>query len=200
VTTTLVLVRHGEIVRPMDTSNFDSAPLSANGRRQVEALARAWPTEAPGALVASPLLRARQTAEVLADHFRLPVVLRPCLTEWTADPSGIPQPEYMALERRAWADLDWVPPSGESLAMAGSRAEACVQEIAAECPGRTVAAVGHGTLFSLLTSRLRGRRPTEAYKASIGFAHAAILSAGSELRLVRDFAACGAPEPSSKAL
>ena len=38
MTGTLVLVRHGEIVRPAHTSNFDRAPLSEDGESQMRAL------------------------------------------------------------------------------------------------------------------------------------------------------------------
>lgn len=112
---------------------------------------------------------------------------RPCLKEWTPDESDLPQDEFKALERRCWADLDFVPPSKESLAHAAARGGHCLRDIAAGLDDTTVAIVAHGTLFSLITAPLRGERPTEAYKNSIGFAAAAILEAASELRLVREF-------------
>jgi len=191
--TTLVLVRHGEIVRPTDTSNFDPAHLSPRGRAQLEALAVAWPTDPPDVLYASPLPRAIESSQILGRAFGLPTIIKPCLREWAADTSGIPQPAYVALEKRAWADLDFVPPSGESLAMAARRARDCVTAIAVNHRGNRVAVVGHGTLFSLLTAALKRERPTEAYKASVGFSHAAIVSHASRLRLVKDFAAYGRP-------
>ena len=36
---TLVMIRHGAIVRPTDTSNFDRAPLSSEGWQQMNRLA-----------------------------------------------------------------------------------------------------------------------------------------------------------------
>jgi broad specificity phosphatase PhoE len=109
------------------------------------------------------------------------------LREWSANDSGIPQDEYKAAERKAWADFDLVPPSHESLAQAAMRARRCLEEIAEATDGSTAAVVGHGTLFSLVTASLKGDRPTEAYKDSIGFAAAAILESGSGLRLIQDF-------------
>lgn len=184
---TLVLVRHGEIVRPPYTSNFDRAPLSERGDRQIRELARAWPVDRPAALFASPLRRAIESAIVLSEEFSLKLSKRACLKEWTPDESGIPQDEYKALERTCWADLDYVPPSKESLSQAALRGRRCVESIAAEIDGRTAVVVGHGTLFSLVTAALKGERPTEAYKESIGFGCAAIVAAGSELHLTSDF-------------
>lgn len=187
----LVLVRHGEIVRPLDTSNFDRAPLSDRGVRQMRALAASWPADPPERVYASALRRSIESALVLSEAFRKNMLKRACLREWSPDESGISQPEYLALEQRAWADTDWVPPSGESLSMAAVRGRACLEEIAEESEGQTVAVVGHGTLFSLAISSLRAVPPQAAYKSSIGFAHAALLEAGSSLRIVRDFQGYG---------
>jgi broad specificity phosphatase PhoE len=191
VTATLVLVRHGEIIRPPYTSNFDRAPLSERGERQIRGLARAWPSDHPSAVFASPLRRSIESAIILSGEFGLSISKRPCLKEWSADESGIPQPEYAALEKKAWADLDFIPPSKESLAQAAERSRHCLQSIANLDAGGTVAVAGHGTLFSLVTASLKGERPSEAYKNSIGFAAAAIVEAGSDLRLVSDFRTYG---------
>ncbi len=188
---TLVLVRHGEIIRPPYTSNFDRAPLSELGEEQIRGLARAWPVDRPSAVFASTLRRSIESAIILANAFGLSISKRPCLKEWSADESAIPQPEYAALEKRAWADLDFVPPSKESLTQAAIRGGRCLRDIAGSGDGRIVAVVGHGTLFSLVTAALKGERPSEDYKNSIRFASAAIVEAGSDLRLVSDFRSYG---------
>jgi broad specificity phosphatase PhoE len=164
------------------------------------ALAAAWPEDRPTALYASPLLRAMESAELLADAFRLPIVVRPCLREWAPDVTGIPQPDYEALEAQAWDDLTFVPPSGESLEMAARRGRACLESIAAHHEEDSIGVVGHGTLFSLLTAPLQARRPSPAYKASIGFAHTATVRAGSALALARDFGPPGVTPRDSKPL
>jgi len=191
VTATLVLVRHGEIVRPLYTSNFDRAPLSRRGEEQIRGLAGAWPVSRPTAVFASPLRRSVESAIILADAFGLSISKRPCLKEWSADESGIPQPEYAALEKKAWADQHYVPPSKESLAQAAVRGTRCLESIAQSSDSQTVAIAGHGTLFSLVTASLKGEPPSEAYKNSIGFAAAAIVEGGSGLRLVSDFRTYG---------
>ena len=194
MTARLVLVRHGEIVRPANTSNFDRAPLSERGESQIWALSRAWPVDRPTAVFASPLRRSLESAILLGQAFGLSFSKRPCLKEWAPDESGIPQAEYAALETRVWADFAFLPPSKESLGQAAVRATRCLEGIGRVVDGATAAVVGHGTLFSLVTAALKGERPTEAYKGSIGFASAAILEASSSLRLVRDFRTYGDPE------
>ncbi len=169
---TLVLVRHGEIVRPLYTSNFDRAALSTYGETQIRALARSWPATRPSAVYTSPLRRGVESAQVLANAFGRSIAKRLCLREWSADDSGIPQDEYKALERKAWADFEFVPPGRESLSQAATRARQCLEGIAEATEGSTA---------------VKGDRPTEAYKDSIGFAAAAIVESGSGLRLIQDF-------------
>ena len=168
-------------------SNFDRAPLSRRGEEQVRSLAGAWPVGRPAAIFASPLRRSIESAIILADAFGLSMSKRPCLKEWSADESGIPQPEYAALEKKAWADQDFIPPSKESLAQAAVRGTRCLESIAKSNDGQTVVVAGHGMLFSLVTASLKGERPSEAYKNSIGFGAAALVEAGSGLRLISDF-------------
>jgi len=183
----LVLIRHGEIVRPKDTSNFDRAPLSSEGWRQMNRVATEWPFAKPTGVYSSDLLRSVQSATILQTLFHIPLEKRECLREWTADPADLAQPAYMDLERKAWRDLDWVPPGGESLVMAGVRALRCLDAIAARHHGDTIAVVGHGALLSQFTSRLKKQLPTEAYKNSIPFAGVAVVAHGDAWRLVSDF-------------
>ena len=184
----LVLIRHGAIVRPTDTSNFDRAPLSSEGWRQMNSLVSAWLAEKPLAVYCSDLLRSIQSGTILQTAFHVPLIRRECLREWTADPSDLPQNDYMALERRAWQDFHWIPPSGESLAMAGERIARCLEGIALAHRGETVGVVGHGTVFSHFTTALRGDVPTERYKNSIPNACYAIVAHGDSWRLISDFA------------
>ncbi len=184
---TLVLIRHGAIVRPTDTSNFDRAPLSSEGWQQMNRLAAEWPIEKPAIVYSSDLLRAVQSATILQTAWHVPLVRRECLREWTADPADLKQEVYMALEHRAWRDREWVPPGGESLSMAGERITRCLDDIARLHYGQTAAVVGHGTLFTQFTARLKGERPTEACKNSVPNAGFAVVAHGDAWRLVSDF-------------
>ena len=68
----LTLVRHG---RPDegDTARPHDPPLRADGRRQAQAVAALLAGEGVTRVVASPLLRAHQTALPLAERLGLPV-------------------------------------------------------------------------------------------------------------------------------
>ncbi len=68
----LILIRHG---RPNedDADAPHDPPLNAHGRRQAQAAARLLETEGLTRIVASPLRRARQTAESLAERLGLSI-------------------------------------------------------------------------------------------------------------------------------
>lgn len=71
-------LRHGEAVRKEEWNGGEAErPLSAAGaaRMEREAASLASLRIAPVALLASPLLRARQTAEIVARHLRPPVAV-----------------------------------------------------------------------------------------------------------------------------
>lgn len=66
----LILVRHG---RPDESRGERDPSLNANGWRQARAVARQLAGEGVTRIVASPLQRARDTAQPLADALALPV-------------------------------------------------------------------------------------------------------------------------------
>ncbi|MDU0968079.1 MAG: histidine phosphatase family protein [Actinomycetaceae bacterium] len=76
----LILVRHGQtssnIIDALDT-DFPGAPLNARGKAQAAGIPAEWERlgiGAPDAIIASPLVRTRQTARPLARHFGLPIL------------------------------------------------------------------------------------------------------------------------------
>src|SRR5690348_15220277 len=80
----IVGIRHGEVWNP-DGIVYGRLPrygLSARGRAQAAELAGALAREPIRAVSASPLLRARQTAAILAEPHGLKVRVDRRLTEW----------------------------------------------------------------------------------------------------------------------
>ncbi|HWP33955.1 MAG TPA: histidine phosphatase family protein, partial [Thermodesulfobacteriota bacterium] len=73
----LFLIRHGETSwnRRQRCQGVSDVPLSAAGRWQAAALAAVLAEEPLVAVYASPLVRARATAEAIAAPHRLPVRL-----------------------------------------------------------------------------------------------------------------------------
>ena len=105
-TVQLHLLRHAHAGDPAKWQGPDDLrPLSAKGRHQAEALGRHL--DGVGLsfdlLVSSPLVRARQTAELVAERLALPVVVDGRLAAGRAWPRSRPSwPTTAILVGRSW--------------------------------------------------------------------------------------------------
>ncbi len=140
MTTTILLVRHGE--------TFDNARqimqgqtqgcLNETGREQARQVAQRLAQEPVDVVVASDLQRAVQTAEIIAQSHGLTVVTTPLLRE--RDWGGFTGRFIPDLKGEVWPDdIE----SEEALLM---RARSFILYITATYPGKKVVAVGHGII------------------------------------------------------
>ena len=157
MTTHLYLIRHGEAitnVEPIIGGMRGDTGLSPLGVRQAEALRdRLTATHeiAADSLIASTLPRARQTAEIIAPAFALPIV-------WEDDVQEMRVGEADGLRLEEFARRYGVPdfardpyrplaPGGESWAQFLLRIGATLHRIADAHDGKTVAIVCHGGII-----------------------------------------------------
>lgn len=163
-TARLLLVRHGETEWHAENryAGISDIALTPEGREQGAALAR-WAAEAGvSAVVASPLGRARHTAEPAANALGLPLEVVPGLREmdfgWgegrTIAEMAAEDPEAV---RRFREDADsGLFPGAEPLAAVAARATAALRELAVRHPGGTVLVVAHSTLLRIALCALLG--------------------------------------------
>jgi len=148
--TTICLVRHGT-TPTTGTVLPGRAPglsLSDRGRQEAEAAAeRLSALRRVGAIYASPLERAQETAAPIARRLDLPVKTEPGLLEcdfgtWTgADLKTLAKlPAWTTVQR--WPS-GWRFPDGESFGEMQLRLSGCLASIVARHPGETVVAVSH---------------------------------------------------------
>jgi probable phosphoglycerate mutase len=160
--TRLVLVRHGEASgnREMRYLGATDAPLTVRGRAQAAEVARAAAAFGLAAVYASPLRRARETAEAIAAAAGLELTVEPELRETDyGEWEGLTRREAMErapeLLRRWEADPEAAPPGGESLAATLARVAACADALAARHAGGTLALVSHvGPIKALVCAAL----------------------------------------------
>jgi len=145
------LVRHGEVVNP-DHLVYSSLPgfaLSKTGRREALATAARLAPHRVAAVVASPLLRARQTAAHIGAEHGVPVGIDERLTEWrlAIDWAGIiweELPCHRPGELEAYLDHPWdLPFSPESLDELAARGAELARELDARYPDGDVVVVSH---------------------------------------------------------
>jgi broad specificity phosphatase PhoE len=160
----LILARHGEAEgsREFRFNGSSDVALTPHGEAQAQRLAVALAPFDLAAVYASPLLRAKATAEAIAAaaHPSLPLEMLPDLREqsygsWerlTAVEARARDPKRFA----AWsAGMRIAPPAGETLGALRRRVVACVSLIAERHPGQTVALVAHvGPIKALLCTAL----------------------------------------------
>lgn len=141
----LVLVRHGDSVRPEAGGPDDyHRPLTPTGLRQAAGLVAELVALRPVLVASSPYLRAIQTVAPLADALGLPVRTWPELREWD---SGLePSPDYERHYAAAWADPDLARPGGESLRALSTRATTILRSLARS--DGTVVVGSHGTFIA----------------------------------------------------
>lgn len=149
-TRSLLVIRHGETEwnRQRRVMGNADVPLSDRGRAQCELAASVIERFAVQRIVSSPLLRATETAEILAQALQLPVTFDPDLEEvrfgrW----QGLTyeeirhDPEYHAF----MADpLTHPTPGGETILDVQRRGIAGLEKVA---PGERVLFVSHGDII-----------------------------------------------------
>jgi broad specificity phosphatase PhoE len=155
--TTFLLIRHGltDAVGNMMTGHEAGVHLNATGRDQAVSLPRRLGSVPISAIYSSPLERARETAQPVADAFGLRVNLEPRFTEvdfggWTnrrfADLAGDPHWQLYNAFRGVTR-----PPDGEGLVDVQRRSVDALLDLCARHPGEVVAVFSHAdTLRAVL--------------------------------------------------
>jgi broad specificity phosphatase PhoE len=151
--TVLALVRHGESEGNIHgrVGGHGPTPLTERGHRQAHALAAALARAfQPTAIVASDLIRARQTAAPLAELTGLSPVLDP---RWRERSLGV-MDGLLFTEIEARYPDDWhrlrtrepgaCPPGGETQDQVFARVSAAVEDAVARYPGGRVVVISHG--------------------------------------------------------
>jgi probable phosphoglycerate mutase len=163
--TTLILLRHG--VTPHTSGKRfsgglggDNPGLSDEGRAQVREAA-AWLSglkDKIDAVVASPVRRTRESAEIVAAQLGLPLEEEPGFAEMEFGAwDGLSFTEVAEQHKEsfeAWlGDLDSAPPGGESFRTVEARVVAALERVLAAHAGRTVVVVSHVTPIKTLVAR-----------------------------------------------
>jgi broad specificity phosphatase PhoE len=160
---TLLLVRHGRIGDRYEGRFVGSTdvPLAADSTTEIEALARHPSLQRPNKCICSPLKRARQTAEILAEAMGLTIEVNPDLREvdfgqWeglTFEEIAASEPE--SVDRWASWEDDFSFPEGEALCHFFDRVKKSADMIAADS-AQTILSVSHGGVIRAMICHFLG--------------------------------------------
>lgn len=159
------LVRHGQtdmnVQRIVQGPRLDP-PLSAPGKEQARAVARRLLPEPIAAVYTSPMLRARQTAQAIADVHGLEPRILAGFTEYDwglycgRKEEGETEAAMKGVFAKWWAgDLDARPADGETAREAELRVRAAFAAALAESAQHpAIAVVAHGRINKILLASL----------------------------------------------
>ncbi len=175
MTTTLILIRHGETIWNREgriQGHLDSA-LTPEGIAQAEACAMRLQTETIEHVIASDLPRVRRTAEILNAAMNHPIRHEPALRERC----------YGIGEGRTYAELDALHPElfsrtrstdpdfaidgGESRRQFHQRITAALARIVEEHAGKRILIVTHGGVLGVIYRWLNALPIASAHKVEI---------------------------------
>ena len=166
--TRICFVRHGEtdwnIERRMQ-GHID-LPLNVKGKEQAQALGRFFSGQQADALYSSDLLRARQTAQPIADALQRPMNVTTALREQHfgrcegkvfAEIVVLNPDDAQALRSR---DPDYVTPGGgESRRQHEARILACIASLVDAHRGQALVVVTHGGVLDVIYRRVHDLPP-----------------------------------------
>jgi broad specificity phosphatase PhoE len=162
MTTTIHLVRHGQVENPNGViyGRLPGYHLSERGRRQAAAAAARLAGSELAVVWASPLERAQETAQLIAEPHGIEIVTDERLIESGTTLEGVGRRVRDLISPRHWWSLrNPVKPSwGESFAEIRARMLAAIREAMEAADGGEVAVVSHQT--PVLVARLGLARRT----------------------------------------
>lgn len=150
MTTTILLARHGETDwnREGRFQGHADPTLNASGRAQARELGERLASISCDAVYSSDLLRAKETADIVASRFGLPVSTRSDLRE--ADVgifTGLTRAEIAVRfpdDAEIAVDVGFTGATGEGFERLAERVVAALLDVAVRHPGETVLVVTHG--------------------------------------------------------
>jgi phosphoserine phosphatase len=152
------VIRHGEStwVRERRFAGSRDVPLTDTGRRQCAAVARALAATGVAAVYASPLERARASAEVIAEPHRLPVRIVPAFAEMAFGVwEGLTRDEIRARFPEGWEQ--WrsaphlcAPLGGETVSKVAERVGAGLTELQQAHADQTIVLVSHSIVMRVM--------------------------------------------------
>ena len=169
--TTVFLIRHGvtEWHRDRRVVGQREVPLSTEGVQQAKATAVALGHIPIGEIISSPMLRAVQTAEIIASQFKADITRDPRLGDL----------RYGKWEGMSYGDVEKTPeyqrilvnllteqlPGGEDLTQARDRSIRAIEQALRDAPaGESLAVVSHASILRLILSHYLGTNVVDFYR------------------------------------
>ena len=164
---TIYFIRHGEVDNPKQIlyGRLPRFGLSELGKEQALVTAQKLKNTPTKALYTSPLLRARQTAEIIGSVLNLKPRIDHRLTEVATSLQGIPLVQFRIVEKTMYEyDRKGVDFGGETSRVIEKRMRSFVNSMRKKYQEQHIAAVSHGDPILILKSWHEKKDFTYGYK------------------------------------
>ena len=151
----VAFIRHGQTEwnRQGLLQGSSDIPLNETGREQAHDAFMTLRSRPWDAVVSSPLQRARETAQIIAEGLDIP--LGSAYSQLIERDYGPLEGTSAAAAIERWPDRDY--PGAETLDAVATRGEEALAAIVRDIPGGAVLVVCHGTIIRYTLARLAGR-------------------------------------------
>lgn len=176
VPTMIYFIRHGETIltpdRKFSGSGQPNPPLTPEGLQQSAAVANEVAKINPEILIASPLQRTTETAQVIAASIDLPIIFDEAWFECSFglwDGLSIDEVSRIyPMEYKAWLSSSaYVPPDGESYDALGWRVDEAIDKLVAKYPGKRIVVVTHNGVIKQALRLVTGGTPESIFHIDV---------------------------------
>lgn len=176
VPTMIYFIRHGETVltpdRKFSGSGEPNPVLTETGLAQAGLVAEEISKVKPEILIASPLKRTKQTAEVISQRLGLPIIFDEAWYEcgfglWDGMSIDEVARKY-PIEYKAWlASSAYAPPEGESYDALGWRVDEAIDKLVAKYPSKRIVVVTHNGVTKQAVRLATGGSPESIFHVDV---------------------------------
>lgn len=166
----IFLITHPDVIIDPNTA-IDNWQLSAKGLKRINNLLNEDFWNEVSTIYSSTELKAKTVAEIITKRYKLPLILAPELKEIDRSSTGfIPYEKFMQTVTEFFNQPDKSILGWETANQATQRISQFVERIIKINQNKNIAFIGHGAIFALLLSYLKGVAPTlDLCQDGVGF-------------------------------
>jgi broad specificity phosphatase PhoE len=169
--TRFCLIRHGQTDWNLEGryQGQSDVPLNSVGKVQAHTLAGQLSGQSFSAIFSSDLIRAKETADILASALKAPVKVDPRLREinqgeWEGQLVEVLKSKYNGLwEMRTVDPAGLRPPGGETVSEVAARVYAALDDIGSQFTKEDVLITSHGLALATVICKVKGMDLGQAY-------------------------------------
>jgi len=164
--TTIYFLRHGEVHNPKKIlyGRLPGFHLSCQGQKRIKNVAGQFTDKDINYLYSSPMLRARQTANILAERLKLTIKISRLLNEVKLIFAGLPLEEFRSRFQPDLYSQKNVTRGQESIEAISQRMSRFLNLIIRRHPGKKILVVSHGDPIVILRAKTLSMDFTWHYK------------------------------------